>query len=281
MCQCSKGVKCSLVSSTIFKISCSVSHVPSSTLISKGGVEQSMYVWKYHGFSLQTLVQRLPMVGVIHRVLQKWKMTHLCLRNKKYYSKSIYELLFVWKYTITYCSHIVNIRFFFLFFFITRMSRSPHFICLVLLFPGQYKRIKYWNNEIELLLWINQFSVFKVLFVLGIYTTNPHECSASNGRASCLPSTRRATTERLASGHWAISLGSHSVSTRQALGRQPARPLLAKRSRELVLYIKYSIHNWLAGPKKRGLLKDSKGMHMLIAVCWKYICGQFFESQHF
>ena len=31
------------------------------------------------------------------------------------------------------------------------------------------------------------------------YTTNPHERSANNGQGSCLPSARRATTERLPS----------------------------------------------------------------------------------
>ncbi len=48
------------------------------------------------------------------------------------------------------------------------------------------------------------------------YTTNPHKRSASNGRASCLPSARRAATERLPS----------KIARWQALGGRSAENLL-------------------------------------------------------
>ncbi len=44
-----------------------------------------------------------------------------------------------------------------------------------------------------------------------VYTTNPHERLASNGRASCLPSARRATTEQPSSACRAKSLSGRSV----------------------------------------------------------------------
>ncbi len=49
------------------------------------------------------------------------------------------------------------------------------------------------------------------------YTTTPHERSASNGRASCLPSGHRAPTERPPSELARQSLGSRSVVARRAL----------------------------------------------------------------
>ncbi len=58
------------------------------------------------------------------------------------------------------------------------------------------------------------------------YTTNPHECLASNGRARCLPSARRAATERLLSSHQAKSLSGHSVAARWSLAERSADTLL-------------------------------------------------------
>ncbi len=50
-----------------------------------------------------------------------------------------------------------------------------------------------------------------------MYTTNPHERSASNGRASCLPSDHRAPTERPPSELTRQSLGGRSAIARWAL----------------------------------------------------------------
>ncbi len=54
-------------------------------------------------------------------------------------------------------------------------------------------------------------------WVFRCYTTNPHERSASNGPASCLPSDHRAPTERPRSKLARQLLGGHSAIACQAL----------------------------------------------------------------